>query len=85
MISGELWDNIKVFAGGDSEFAQTYADVHRVNVLLLGHNNQLTDTIMLASFDTDLKRVDIISVPRDTYFERPKFPGAAYQKINSVY
>jgi len=40
---------------------------------------------MLCSFDTELKRVDVISVPRDTYYERPEYSGAAFQKINSVY
>jgi LCP family protein required for cell wall assembly len=83
--SKNIEDDITIFAGKNSSFAQTYKDVHRINVLLLGHNNKLTDTIMLASFDYDLKRVDIVSVPRDTYYERPAYKGAAYQKINSVY
>jgi LCP family protein required for cell wall assembly len=52
---------------------------------VLGQNKGLTDTIMLASFDTEVKRVDIISVPRDTYYPRPEYKGAAFQKINSVY
>jgi len=85
ITGGNIWDDVTVFAGGNSDFAREYAGVHRVNILLLGHNNKLTDTIMLASFNYDLKHVDIISVPRDTYYERPEFPGAAYQKINSVY
>ncbi|MDR2156657.1 MAG: LCP family protein [Clostridiales Family XIII bacterium] len=85
LFGGDIMKDIPTIAGGDSEFAKKYKDSKRVNVLLLGHNQELTDTIMLGSFDTELKRVDVISVPRDTYYERPDYPGAAYQKINSVY
>jgi LCP family protein required for cell wall assembly len=52
--------------------------------LFLGSNQGLTDTMMVFSIDTKNKIIDEISVPRDTYYERPSFPGAAYQKINSV-
>ncbi|MDR1953003.1 MAG: LCP family protein [Clostridiales Family XIII bacterium] len=85
LFGGDIMEDISPIAGGDSEFAKKYKDSKRVNVLLLGHNQELTDTIMLGSFDTELQRVDVISVPRDTYYERPDYPGAAYQKINSVY
>ena len=39
---------------------------------------------MVFSIDTNTNIVDQISIPRDTYYERPGYPGAAYQKINSV-
>jgi LCP family protein required for cell wall assembly len=84
-LGGDIMADISPIAGKDSDFAKKYKDSKRVNVLLLGHNQQLTDTIMLGSFDTELKRVDVISVPRDTYYERPAYAGAAYQKINSIY
>jgi LCP family protein required for cell wall assembly len=84
-FSGDVMSDVSPIAGGDSDFARKYKDSKRVNVLLLGHNQELTDTIMLGSFDTELKRVDVISVPRDTYYERPDYPGAAHQKINSIY
>lgn len=61
-----------------------FADGDRINVLFLGSNQGLTDTMMVFSIDTKNKIIDEISVPRDTYYERPNFPGAAYQKINSV-
>ncbi|MDR1027932.1 MAG: LCP family protein [Clostridiales Family XIII bacterium] len=85
LFGGDLMEDISPIAGGDSDFAKKYKDSKRVNVLLLGHNQELTDTIMLGSFDTELKRVDVISVPRDTYYERSDYSGAAYQKINSIY
>jgi LCP family protein required for cell wall assembly len=85
LFGGDIMKDIKPIAGGDSDFAKKYRDSKRVNVLILGQNDQLTDTIMLASFDTEVKRVDVISVPRDTYYERPEYKSAAFQKINSVY
>jgi len=57
----------------------------RVNVLFLGTNQGLSDTIMVFSFDSKNKRLDAISIPRDTYYSRPQFSGAAFQKVNSVY
>jgi LCP family protein required for cell wall assembly len=84
LFGGDIMEDITPIAG-DSEFMNKYPDSKRVNVLILGQNQDLTDTIMLASFDTELKRVDLVSVPRDTYYERPEMKGAAWQKINSVY
>ncbi|MDR1495959.1 MAG: LCP family protein [Clostridiales Family XIII bacterium] len=85
LFGGDIMDGLVPIAGGDSDFAKKYKDSGRLNVLVLGENQGLTDTIMLASFDTKIKRVDLISVPRDTYYERPDYPGAGLQKINSVY
>jgi LCP family protein required for cell wall assembly len=61
-----------------------FAEEGRINVLFLGTNQGLSDTMMVFSIDTVNKTIDEISVPRDTYYERPAYPGAAYQKINSV-
>jgi LCP family protein required for cell wall assembly len=85
LFGGDIMDGLEPVAGGDSDFAKKYGDSKRINILVLGENQGLTDTIMLASFDTEIKRIDLISVPRDTYYERPDYPGAALQKINSVY
>ncbi len=73
-------------AGGDGPLADLYRDSDRVNVLLLGDTMQgLTDTIMIGSYDLKNQHVDVISVPRDTYYPRDDYPGAAFAKINSVY
>ena len=59
---------------------------NRFNVLLLGINGNLTDTIMVASFDFKAKHVDLISIPRDTYYFRPQYANSpGFLKINSVY
>ncbi|MBN7774028.1 LCP family protein [Clostridium aminobutyricum] len=60
-------------------------DADRANVLLLGVNGNLTDTIMLVSFDRENKKVDVISIPRDTYYHREGYNGLAEKKLNAAY
>jgi len=71
----------------DSPFFDAFINTNRVNILLLGvDNHNLTDTIMLASFDVDNRFLDVISIPRDTYFYRgPGFIDRAHHKINAVF
>jgi len=66
-------------------YYELFSKSNRVNILVLGDNDGLTDTIMLASYDMKNQRVDVISVPRDTYYARPAYKGAASQKINAIY
>jgi len=60
----------------------------RINFLLLGIGVEghmgadLTDTIMVASFDLKEGNVSLISIPRDLYI---KVPDIGYEKINAVY
>src|SRR5665647_3438315 len=48
----------------DSPFYKEFKDSERVNILVLGVNSGLTDTIMLASYDMKTKRVDVIATAR---------------------
>ena len=65
----------------DSPFFDAFTETNRVNILALGiDNHNLTDTIILASFDVDSRFLDIISIPRDTYFH-----GSPNNKINGVF
>ncbi|MDW5299319.1 MAG: LCP family protein [Sedimentibacter sp.] len=57
----------------------------RINVLLLGLEHERSDTIMVATYNTKTKTVDVISIPRDTYIDRDGFVNSANNKINSVY
>jgi LCP family protein required for cell wall assembly len=90
--------SILVKASGVFKKDPDFKNSKRVNILLFGNTINgkkvegepyseqfgLTDTIMLGSFDPETKKFDVISVPRDTYYERPEYQGAAWQKINSV-
>jgi len=80
-----LEDELGTIVDEDSPFFEAFRDKKRVNVLLLGVNDNLTDTIMLASFDTDAKHVDLISIPRDTYYHRSGYNGEGENKINAAY
>lgn len=69
----------------NSPFFEAFQDSKRINIILMGNAENLTDTIMLASLDLDSNDLDIISIPRDTYYERPGYNGAAERKINAAY
>ncbi|PIP28435.1 MAG: hypothetical protein COX29_01195 [Candidatus Moranbacteria bacterium CG23_combo_of_CG06-09_8_20_14_all_35_22] len=64
-------------------------DQGRINILLLGIAGQgkpgrnLTDTIMIASFNTKTGQTALLSIPRDLFVEVPKNNYTA--KINSIY
>ncbi|WIF95687.1 LCP family protein [Caminicella sporogenes] len=57
----------------------------RVNILLLGMEGPRTDTIILASFDPKSKNLDLVSIPRDTYFYSAGYDKLDQKKINAVY
>jgi len=80
-----LEEELPVLVDENSPFFEAFQDKKRVNVLLLGVNDGLTDTIMLVSFDMEAKHVDLISIPRDTYYHREGYNGDAENKINAAY
>lgn len=57
----------------------------RVNVLVIGVANRLSDTLMFLSYDMKGNKIDIMSIPRDTYFPRKGYNAAAQKKINAAY
>ncbi len=54
---------------------------NRVNVLMMGTDGGRSDTMMMVSYDPDTQLIDIVSVPRDTYYE---MPGKSPMKLNAV-
>lgn len=81
---GNLSSQVNIEADVNSPLYGTYAGADRINMLLLGVNQKMTDTIMLLSWNLADNKVDLISVPRDTYRERPGYSGASL-KINAIY
>ncbi|WP_129600887.1 LCP family protein [Anaerophilus nitritogenes] len=75
-------ENIEKFK---TELEKLIDESSRVNILLLGMEGPRTDTIVLASFDKKNKNLDLVSVPRDTYYERKQYRAADKQKINAVH
>ncbi|HZK01563.1 MAG TPA: LCP family protein, partial [Anaerovoracaceae bacterium] len=80
-----LMDEFTAIVDPKSPFFEAFRDSKRVNILVLGINDGLSDTIMLGSYDMKNQRVDVISIPRDTYYDREEanFPSA--YKINAIY
>ncbi len=63
-------------------------DAHRTNILLLGEGGgehdgaNLTDTIIVASFEEEKQSVNLLSIPRDLWLE---LPGYGSSRINKIY
>jgi LCP family protein required for cell wall assembly len=77
-----------LFTGqGNTQYLRGEAN-GRVNVLLLGVGDEghdgatLSDTIIVASYDTKTKSVAMFSLPRDLYVQ---IPGYGYAKINEAH
>ena len=68
-----------------SSLSEAFKDSDRINIIFLGMEDSRTDTIMLASFEQETKKVDIISIPRDTYIHRKGYDQAEQRKINAIY
>ncbi|WZL72830.1 LCP family protein [Clostridiaceae bacterium 35-E11] len=68
-----------------SELERLIDESKRTNILLLGMEGPRTDTMIFASFDPKSKKLDLLSIPRDTYYERKGHPSADKKKINAVY
>ncbi len=80
-----LMSQMPAIVDENSPFFEAFKDNQRVNVLLLGSNHGMTDTIMLVSYDLKNQHVDLISIPRDTYYPRPGYNDPASKKINAIY
>ena len=73
---------VATMLGHDSS---TLANLSRVNVLLIGQSQNLTDTLLVCSYDPKTQDAAILSVPRDTFIGKSKNYASAYDKINSVF
>ncbi len=65
-------------------------DVGEIKVLLLGistdqENVELTDTIIVASYNPNTQKATLLSIPRDTYTGKNTAKATAYEKINALY
>ena len=73
---------IKTGLGYSEEKVQT---LDKIYCLLLGQSQNLTDTIMLASYDPKTQEAALLSIPRDTFVGDSRAYASAYDKINAVY
>ncbi|MBR2779352.1 MAG: LCP family protein [Firmicutes bacterium] len=82
--AGNLTEKLNIGVDANSPLYAEYTGADRINLLMLGVNQGMTDTIMLVSWNLGTNQVDIISVPRDTHYERDGYSGASL-KINAIY
>ena len=65
------------------------ADLDPFTVLILGISEdigvELTDTIMVASYNPKTQKATLISIPRDTYVGNNKNKATSVDKINALY
>lgn len=73
---------IKTSLGHDEE---TVNNLDKIYCLLLGQSENLTDTIMLASYDPKTQEAALLSIPRDTFIGDNENYASAWDKINAVY
>jgi LCP family protein required for cell wall assembly len=78
-------NNTETEVDAETPLEKAIKESRRVNVLLLGLEGYRTDTIMLASFNPDNGKMDIVSIPRDTYYHRSGYDDADQKKINAAY
>lgn len=58
----------------------------RVNFVVFAHDGSRADTIMFASFDPSDQLIDVVSIPRDTYWLVDGYTERAdHKKINAVF
>lgn len=57
----------------------------KIYCLLLGQSQNLTDTIMIASYDQKSQEAVLLSIPRDTFVGENKAYAGGYDKINAIY
>ena len=68
-----------------SPFFEVFSSKDRVNFLLVGISDGMTDTLMVASYDMVNQYINMISMPRDTFYFRPGYSPYAANKINAIY
>lgn len=67
----------------------TKKDLKEIRVLLLGVStdldSQLTDTIIVASYNPNTQKANLLSIPRDTFTGKNPSKATASQKLNAIY
>lgn len=73
---------VATILGHDSN---TLANLPRVNILVVGQSQNLTDTILVCSYDPKVQEVSMLSIPRDTFVGTSKRSASGSDKINAIY
>lgn len=63
----------------------TRKNMPKITCLLIGKSQNLTDTIIVASYNPQTQEAVMMSVPRDTFVGKDKTKATAMNKINALY
>lgn len=63
----------------------TLAKLPRINMLVIGQSENLTDTLMVFSYDPKTQDAAMLSIPRDTFVGSNKNTAGGMDKINALY
>lgn len=64
---------------------ETVNKLPKMYCLVLGKSEDLTDTIMLASYDPKTQEAALLSIPRDTFVGTSESNASPSDKINAIY
>lgn len=81
-LGGGLGGTIAATLGHDEN---TRKNLDTLTTLVLGESLNLTDTIMLFSYNPRTQEASMLSIPRDTFIGDDPDEATAWDKINSVY
>lgn len=79
---GGLQGMAAALLGHDEE---TVNKLPKIYCLVLGKSENLTDTIMLASYDPKTQEAALLSIPRDTFVGTSEASASPSDKINAIY
>lgn len=81
-LGGGLGGTIAATLGHDEN---TRKNLDTLTTLVLGKSLNLTDTIILFSYNPRTQEASMLSIPRDTFIGNDPDEATAFDKINSVY
>ena len=79
----EGWSGVSKTLLGHNE--DTVNSLDKMYCLILGQSQNLTDTIILASYDPKTQEAALLSIPRDTFIGDDPAYASTWDKINAVY
>lgn len=81
-LGGGMQGFLAATVGHDEE---TKKNLERIDCLVVGESGNLTDTILVCSYDPKNQQAVMLSIPRDTFTGKNKNKATAYNKINVLY
>ena len=81
-LGGGLQGFVAATMGHDEN---TVKNMPKITCLLIGKSQNLTDTIIVASYNPQTQEAVMMSIPRDTYVGKNKNTATAMNKINALY